>query len=265
MKAAVYGIDGKQKGEVSLPRQFSSAVRTDIIRRAVLAERSENRQPYGSDKLAGKRTSAHYHGLRRYRYTMMCKEMARLPRIHGRVGYLSFTARFAPQTVKGRRAHPPKVEKVWKEKINKKEWMKAFCSAIAASADRSMVASRNHALEGLKFPIVVEDRLQEIKKTSEAEKALVSLGLEKELDRTSERKVRAGRGKSRGRRLKERKGPLIVVAEDKGITKAASNIAGVEATTVADLSVEMLAPGTHPGRLCVWTESAIGVLAKTAK
>jgi len=26
---------------------------------------------------------------------------------------------------------------------------------------------------------------------------------------------------------------------------------------VADLNVEMLAPGTHPGRLAIWTTSAI--------
>jgi large subunit ribosomal protein L4e len=38
---------------------------------------------------------------------------------------------------------------------------------------------------------------------------------------------------------------------------AAGNVPGVEVTTVANLNTEMLAPGTHPGRLTLWTNGAI--------
>jgi large subunit ribosomal protein L4e len=48
-----------------------------------------------------------------------------------------------------------------------------------------------------------------------------------------------------------------VVVEAKVIANAASNIPGVEVTTVKNLNTEMLAPGTHPGRLTVWTNGAI--------
>jgi large subunit ribosomal protein L4e len=60
--------------------------------------------------------------------------------------------------------------------------------------------------------------------------------------------------------MKQAVGPLIVVAENKGIMEASRNIPGVEIVTVSDLNVEMLAPGTHPGRLTIWTNGAIGKL-----
>ncbi|MEM2937459.1 MAG: 50S ribosomal protein L4, partial [Candidatus Bathyarchaeia archaeon] len=75
-------------------------------------------------------------------------------------------------------------------------------------------------------------------------------------------KVRAGKGKRRGRRIKQAVGPLIVVAEDKGVVEAARNIPGVEVIPVKSLNAEVLAPGTHPGRLTIWTTSAIKALSK---
>jgi large subunit ribosomal protein L4e len=266
MKTNVYSLDGKEKGSVELAKPFSRPVRTDLIKRAVLAERSEKRQAYGSDPLAGYRTSAHYHGKRHYRYTMMNREMARMKRIHGRVGFLAMTARIVPQATKGRKAHPPKAAKDWKEKINKKEWLAALYSAIAASTDKEIAASRGHKVHGAKhFPIVVDDELQELKKASEVRKVLVELGLEKELARVKPKRARAGKGKMRGRKSIQKKGPVIIVGEDKGIIKAARNLPGIEATTLGDLSVELLAPGTHPGRPCIWTKSAVEALGKTAK
>jgi large subunit ribosomal protein L4e len=62
--------------------------------------------------------------------------------------------------------------------------------------------------------------------------------------------------------MKRAVGPLVVVAENKGIVEAARNVPGVDVVTVANLNVEMLAPGTHPGRLTVWTNSAIEKLGE---
>jgi len=62
--------------------------------------------------------------------------------------------------------------------------------------------------------------------------------------------------------MKQAVGPLIVVAEaEKSLTAAASNLPGVQVTTVTSLNTEMLAPGTHPGRLTVWTNAAIEKLS----
>jgi large subunit ribosomal protein L4e len=70
------------------------------------------------------------------------------------------------------------------------------------------------------------------------------------------RNIRAGRGKTRGRRKKQAVGPLIVITENEGIVEAARNIPGVDITTLNNLNTELLAPGTHPGRLTLWTNSA---------
>ena len=115
------------------------------------------------------------------------------------------------------------------------------------------------------MPIVVDDKLQELKKAADVRKVLEELGLEAELARTKPKRARSGTGTMRGRRTIQKKGPVIIVAEDKGIIKAARNIAGIDVTTLADLSVEQLAPGTHPGRLAIWTKSAVEALGKTAK
>ena len=148
MKAPVIDLSGNQVGEITLPRVFSEKVREDLIRRAFLSIQSKKRQPYGTDILAGKRTAAHYHGRRRERYTMMGRGLARMPRLHGHtVPFLVFRARFVPQAVKGREAHPPKVEKVWEERINKKERRKAIRSAIAATIIKEWVEKRGHRIK----------------------------------------------------------------------------------------------------------------------
>ncbi len=264
MKAPVYDIKGTSKGEVTLGDAFSRPVRKDVIKRAVLAEQSATRQPYGSDKLAGQRTSAKYMGRRGIRGSMMNREMSRMKRITNG-GFLRWKARAVVGVVKGRRAHPPKAEKVWEQKINKKERKMALLSAISSTTDKKLVSERGHQIEGVKHvPLIIEDKLQELTKNKEVYEALIALGLEKELFRCSQKKTRAGRGKMRGRKEIKRKGPLIIVSEDKGISKAAKNIPGVDIATVKSLKVEMLAPGTYPGRLAVWTKSAADEAGKMA-
>ena len=265
MKIPVYDLKGKVKAQVTVAKAFREPVRKDLIERAFLVERSCERQPYGADKLAGKRTSAHYHGLRHYRYTMMNREMARMKRIHNQ-GFLSYTARFVPQAVKGRKAHPPKVEKVWEIKINKKERAKAVLSAVSASADKNAVLSRGHEMNGVKhIPLIIDDSLQAVSRTKELAQILALLGLEKELGRVKEKKTKAGKGKRRGRKNKKKRGPLIIIKEDKGIKKAGSNIPGVETATLNELSLSLLAPGGQAGRLCIWSKSAVEEFDKNLK
>jgi large subunit ribosomal protein L4e len=57
--------------------------------------------------------------------------------------------------------------------------------------------------------------------------------------------------------MKQAVGQLIVVCDSVNLVTAANNLPGVQVTTVLNLNTEMLAPGTHPGRLTVWTNSAI--------
>merc|ERR1712046_479595 len=52
-------------------------------------------------------------------------------------------------------------------------------------------------------------------------------------------------------------GPLVVYANDEGISTSFRNIPGVDVSSVERLNLLQLAPGGHFGRFCVFTESAV--------
>ena len=103
---------------------------------------------------------------------------------------------------------------------------------------------------------------EEVTKTSEVENALLNLGFEDELERSAVKKVRAGVGKTRGRKYRHRKSVLMVVSADCPLSKAAKNITGVDIVTARGLNAELLAPGATPGRAVLWTEKAIDEVEK---
>ena len=245
--AEIFDLQGKSTGKITLPKVFSTPLRPDVIKRAVLAIQSNRLQPQGRDPMAGKRTTAESRG------TGM--GISRVPRIKGGSG----RAGFAPSTVGGRQPHPPRAEKNIVKDIPKKEAKFALISAIAATAQKETIVSRGHKIGNVvHFPLVVEDAIEGLTKAKEVEAAFASLGLEADLIRVRDsRSIRAGKGKRRGRKMKQAIGPLIIVVDGKSLVNAASNIPGVEVTTVTNLNTEMLAPGTHPGRLTVWTNGAI--------
>ena len=263
MKAIVYNIEGKEAGEIELPKAFGKAVRPDIIKRAFLSIRSRVYQIKGADPKAGMRSSATYISRRKRVYrTAMNIGKARVTRIKtadGRWG----AARKASHVVKGRKAHAPKAEKIIIEKINKKENKKAILSAISATALIEWVKKRGHVITKIKqLPIIIEDKFQEITKTKEVKEILKKLNLEEEIIKSEKRKIKAGKGKTRGRKYRKRKSILIIIKEDKGIKKSAKNIPGVDVATVKELNAELLAPGGQAGRLAVYTKSAIEEIKK---
>jgi large subunit ribosomal protein L4e len=248
--AKVFSLEGKNVGKIELPAVFATPLRPDVIKRAVLAIQSSRFQPQGRDPMAGKKTTAESRGTG--------SGIARIPRMKTPGG----RAAFAPGTVKGRAGHPPTSEKTIVKRIPKKEKRLALFSAIAATASKELVASRGHAIIDIpEIPTIVTDDLQELKKTKEIEETLIRLGILSDIYRVREsRSIRAGKGKHRGRRIKQAVGPLIVVNENKGIMEAAENIPGVDAVTVNNLNAELLAPGAQPGRLTIWTSGAIARL-----
>jgi len=252
----ILNLSGKASKKITIPEIFRVTIRPDMIKRAVISEQSHRIQQQGRDPMAGKRTTAESRGTG--------LGIARLPRVKGSRYRKAGQAALAPGTVGGRQAHPPKAEKNIKKQINKKERQMAIASAIAATADKNMVASRGHVIDRvLELPIIVSDRIQSLTKTMQVKDTLEKIGVWQDVERVKDsRKVRAGRGKTRGRKIKQRKGPLIVVAEDEGIGKAARNIPGVDVVTIEQLNIELLAPGTHPGRLTIWSESAIKIMEK---
>ena len=55
---------------------------------------------------------------------------------------------------------------------------------------------------------------------------------------------------------------MLIVSKQSDVIKAVSNIPGIDIVNVKNLNVEMLAPGEVPGRLTLWTVSAIENLEK---
>ena len=241
MQATVHTLDGERDGELELPDVFETPFRPDIIRRAVQAAQANRKQDYGSDEYAGLRTPAESFGSGR--------GQAHVPREGGQ-------ARRVPQTVGGRPAHPPKAEKDRSLDINDKERKKAIRSAIAATADPELVAERGHAFDDdLELPLVVTDAFEELKKTQAVVDVLEAVGAHADIERADERTVRGGQGTTRGRKYRRPTSILFVTSERP--SRAARNLAGVDVTTATEVDAEALAPGTHPGRLTVWTESSI--------
>ncbi len=253
----ILDIKGKKKGEVELPDVFQENYRPDLIKKAVHHYQSRRRQRYGADRRAGMKTSAHYEGSRHVgpNSQMMNREMSRMPREHGDTAR-RFRALLAPHAVGGIKAHPPKADKNRSKDMNKKEKKKATVSAIASTANKEAVKERNHIFNG-DLPVVVENKVEQLEKTSEVEDMLVNIGLGEEIQRARKKKVRAGKGKNRGRKYKKKKSVLIVVDDDKNTKKAARNIPGVEVASVDDLNSEILSPGAHGTRLTVYSESAL--------
>jgi large subunit ribosomal protein L4e len=247
ISAKVFDLKGEEVATLNLPHIFHTPSRPDVIKRAVVAIQSHRFQPQGRDPMAGKRTTAESRHAG--------QGIARVPRMKER----GSRAAFAPGTVGGRSAHPPTVEKKIRKKIPKKEMRLALRSAIAATASKEAVASRGHMIEDVPdFPLVVVDEIQGVKRTKDIEEALVNLGVWPDIFRVKEsRKVRAGKGKMRGRKMKQAVGPLLVITKNEGVAEAARNLPGVQVASVENLNAELLAPGTHPGRLTVWTSSAL--------
>lgn len=263
MKLPILNISGTEIAKVELPTQFNEPVRPDLIKKAVLILRSHKRQKYGAHTRAGKDYSAMLSKRRKKYRGCYGHGISRTPRkiVTRRGTRFNWIGALAPQTRGGRRAHPPKSEKNWKLKINKKERKKAIRSAISSTINRKLVESSGHIIPKI-YPFILEDKVQDITKTKTLKEMFGKLNLVEELQRVSKRKIRAGKGKTRGRKYRTKKGPLIVVVDDKNLKKAVNNLPGVEVSKVENLNSELLAPGVQIGRLIIFTKGTLEKLEK---
>ncbi len=254
VEAPVFNLEGEEVDTVELPSFFEEPVRKDIIRRAVLAAQANRRQPYGTDPRAGFRTSAESWGAGH--------GVAMVPRVKGRRHPAAGRAARVAQAVGGQKAHAPTPEKDWTQRVNRKERRAALRSALAATAKPEFVKERGHVIDDVPhLPVVVVDELRSLNKAREVREFFKSVGLWADVERAKrKRRIRAGKGKRRGRRYVKPKSVLIVVDEDEGIKLGARNHPGVDVVEAMHLGVEHLAPGAHPGRLTVFTPGALKVL-----
>ena len=160
----------------------------------------------------------------------------------------------------GRRFAPTKTWRKWHVKINLNEKRYAIASAVAATAVPSLVLARGHRIsEVLEIPLVIADtHFDSLSKTKEAVALLRGVNAYKDVLKVgASKKLRAGKGKMRNRRHRQRLGPLIIHdSPNSNIVRSFRNIPGVETANVNSLNLLQLAPGGHLGRFVIWTEGA---------
>ncbi len=246
----VFGPEGEDAGQVVLPDVFRVPVRKDLIKRVYLSEFTAKLQPKGRDPLAGKRTSARslgaHHGV------------SRVPRIRG-----SLRAALVNMTRGGRLAHPPRVEKVIHERVNKRERLLGTMSALATTSIVDMVRERGHKFTAQYLPIVLDRSVEEVvTKTGQARELLEKVGVYEDIIRAKTgRRWRAGKGKRRGRRYKTPVSILFIVEDHNSpFARAVAGFPGVDVAEPWSLNVLQLAPGGVPGRLTVITTGALDQL-----
>ncbi len=250
MKVNIYSLDGKPTEEIDLPKVFESQVRQELVQKAFRAISLSLRQPYGSYPFAGMRRVGQNvgpnHGI------------ARVPRVSG-----GSRGVLLASFVGGKSAHSPRSDRILYKKINRKERIMARHSAIAMTANRSLVVGRGHIIpEDITLPVVVKDEIESISRTSQAKKLLVDLGLYPDVERAMKgKKIRAGRGKARNRKYRVPRS-ILIVGTDQEKLRPFRTITGVETASINSLGLRRLAPGGVGGRLTIFTESAIRELGK---
>jgi large subunit ribosomal protein L4e len=254
--ANVFSLDGKVKRTMELPKVFSERVRPELVRRAVTAENSYLLQPQGHDPLAGMRTSARYYGAMGTYRTGRHMGIAIRPREKLGGGVQGKVKRI-PSTTKGRRAHPHKVEKILFERMNKREYRIALACAVSATA----LGGSNSQKPSMQRPIIIADDIESLRKTKEVMGVIRNLGLLEGTDYG--RDPRARKGVRRSTRIKVYgKKVLLIVGKESSVMQAARNIPGVDVCEVSKITANLLAPGGVPGRITVWSESAVSNVTK---
>lgn len=241
---------GEAQGQTAMPGVFTAPIRTDVVHFVHTNMSKNRRQPYAVNESAGHQHSAESWGTGR--------AVSRIPRVSGGGNGRSGQGAFGNMCRKGRMFAPTKVWRHWNRRINKNQRRYATASALAASALPALVEARGHRIGDLpQVPLVVDDGIESMTSTRSAVSLLKTVGAFDDVEKSRDsRKIRPGHGKWRNRRHVQRRGPLVVYSNDKGIVKAFRNIPGVDLCSVNALNLLQLAPGGHVGRFIVWTQPA---------
>ncbi|KAK7935742.1 60S ribosomal protein L4 [Apiospora marii] len=257
----IIGKDGAPSGASHpMPTVFTSPIRPDIVQQVHTGMAKNKRQPYAVSEKAGHQTSAESWGTGR--------AVARIPRVSGGGTHRAGQAAFGNMCRSGRMFAPTKIWRKWHIKINQGQKRFATASALAASAVTPLLLARGHQISSVpEVPLVIDSSIFEgaaAAKTAAAFKILTSVGAGADvLKAKKSKKLRAGKGKMRGRRHTQRRGPLVIydsAVDGKELVKGFRNMPGCETCDVYALNLLQLAPGGHLGRFIVWTSAAFKAL-----
>lgn len=168
------------------------------------------------------------------------RAVARIPRIGGSGTSRSGQGAFGNMCRKGRMFAPIKIWRRWHRKVNIKQRRHAAAAAIAASGCTPLVLARGHKVQNVpELPLVVDDKLESIEKTKEAVAFLKRFGVYEDILRVvKSKKLRAGKGKLRNRRFTQRRGPLVIYANDNvKMIGAFRNVPGVDVCNVTRMNL----------------------------
>ncbi|KAJ8783404.1 hypothetical protein J1605_009109 [Eschrichtius robustus] len=151
---------------------------------------------------------------------------------------------------------PAKTWRRWHRRVSVMQKRYAVCSALAASALPALVVSKGRRTEEVpQFPLVVEDKVEGYKKTTQAVLLLKKLKAWNDIRKAyASQRMGAGQSKMRNRRRIQRRGPCIICNER--IIKAFRSVPGITLPNVSKPNLLKLAPRGHVLRSCIWTESA---------
>ena len=253
MKAKLYDKNGKEKGDINLPKCFSSRIRADILLKVFEAQKGSFAQAYGAKEGAGAQYSA--SGIsKKKRHDWKGtygKGISRIPRkIMSRHGAsFNWIGATVASTRGGRRPHAPRAEKNLFKKINKKELLIALKSALVGTLDNKSLEKKF----GRKMEIggVFDSGILDIK-TKDFVLAMREVFGDSFDSVLKKKSIRAGIGKMRGRKYKSNAGLLFVVGDKEDMKRK-----GIEVVKVSNLTVKDLAPNGVAGRLVCYSEKAI--------
>jgi len=233
--------DGKAKGSMEIPSFFEGKGREDLVKKVFLA--NPQRQKYGSNARAGMEYSAHgifKHrrrawkgsygiGIARTPSTVMSRRGTRFVR----------KGAFAANARGGREAHPPKAERIWNSEINGRENSRALISAIILNSNMNIL-KKNYPktdLSGLSMPLIIEDKIADMKKVKEFTKALEAV-LGKASDLANKN---------------------ILLVSEKPVR--VRNL-GLDVKKSGELGIRDLIVSGKPGRFTIFTEGAMKALGE---
>jgi large subunit ribosomal protein L4e len=254
MKAKIIKQQGAG-GEIEVPKYFSEKIREDIVQKFYEVMKRQKQQPYAPNFMAGKTHSA--SGIssksRRLWKNTYGKGISRVPRkiMWRRGDHFYWIGAEIASSVGGRPAHPPRVEHFQKKlKMNKKEAIMALKMAMASTSMIDYIKRRYSSLSGLKLdlPLVISSEILALKTKQFFEFLRNSLGEAYDVALKNKR-VRAGKGKARGRRYKENAGLLLIIGKNEK-----ASIPGIEIRRLDEIEAQDLWP---LGRLTIYSENAM--------
>ena len=251
MKSQVLDLSGNKLKTIDLPEVFSARIREDLAQKYY--ETSKKFAPHSPSPTAGRRSSASGTiSHRRHEWKgHYGKGVSRVPRkaIWRRGEQFYWIGAEVNMARGGRAVHAPLLIRR-SFKINDKEILAAIHSALAATTQINYVKMRYEGLRDadVDLPLVIASPLNEIKSRQVIEFLRKVLGNKFEIA-LKQKKVRAGKGKLRGRKFKSNAGLLLIKASNEK-----AKMSGIEIKSARDVEIGDLYP---LGRLTLYTEHSL--------